>query len=229
MRKLELDIQANDRDWLYTQYVTKQRGMKDISLECKTTEDSIRNRLKRFGIHVRDHKQALSIRNINYPNKVRPENREEVTNKLRTGKYIECAFCLKSIYVNKKSTRKFCSRRCNNLYRMEHRARRPNWRDWVEYGQWRNLVYSRDCWKCRICGSKVDINAHHIVYAKHREDLRFDTSNGITLCKKHHIQVHSPTSKELLLNNPNIGESPEVDNPEASIREYLYSLIRSND
>lgn len=229
MKKLELNILANDRDWLYNEYVNRQRGMRSIALECKTTEDTIRNRLVRFGIKIRTHKQALKIKNRKFPNRVRESNREKVNKALRTGHIIRCKFCNSEMYINKKSTRKYCSRGCFLLYKEEHRKRQTNWRDWPEYKEWRSLVYFRDNWKCKICESKRDINAHHIYEGSNYPSKRFETSNGITLCKKHHIQVHSPTSKELLLNNPNIGESPEVGNSEASIREYLFSLIRSND
>lgn len=106
-----------------------------------------------------------------------------------------------------------------------------NDKEWL-YNQYINLQRGlKDIadWKCKICGSKHKINAHHILFANDFPERRFDTSNGITLCDEHHKKVHSPNSKELLLKNPNIGGSPEVDNPEASIREYLFSLIRSND
>lgn len=229
MKKLELDIKANDKDWLYEQYVIKQRGMKSIAIECDTTEDSIRTRLKRFDIDIRSHKKALKIRNSKYPIKFTIESRKKSNDIKRTGRYINCKFCNESFYINKKSQRKFCSRECLNSHKLEHRKHGQDWRDWAEYKEWRNLVYYRDLWKCKICDSKKEINAHHILEAQKFPEKRFDVSNGITLCKKHHIQVHSPSSEELLEKNPNIGGSPEVDNPEASIREYLFSLIRSND
>lgn len=229
MKELELDIKANNKDWLYEQYINKQRGYKDIALECGTTEDAIRKRLNRFGIQTRNHKEALEIRNKKFPNKMSQEKRIETNNKLRTGKEIKCTFCDTAFYINKKSKRKFCSIRCRNLFLEENRKRSPDWRDWTEYKEWRKLVYFRDGWRCRICGSKKDINAHHIEYGKENPNQRFNTENGITLCKVHHIQVHSPNSKELLLKNPNFGGSLEVDNPEASLREYLKTLIRSND
>ena len=66
----------------------------------------------------------------------------------------------------------------------------------------------------------------------HIEKKRFDTENAIVLCEKHHIRLHKNTSsfiQECVKQTSNIGGTPVVDNPEASIREFLLSLIRSND
>lgn len=56
-----------------------------------------------------------------------------------------------------------------------------------EYIQWRKAVYERDdfnCQECKARGGKLE--AHHIKpFATHPE-LRFEVSNGITLCKSCH-------------------------------------------
>lgn len=228
MRKLELDIKANDGKWLRKEYQINKRGLRDIAIECNTTEDSIKTRLKRFNIPLRSHKEALKIRNKKYPVVLSQEAKDLANKKKRRGFYLHCNNCFKEVYTTRE-TRKFCSIACRNSYRREHIHREQDWRDWPEYNEWRSLVYFRDNYSCKICGSKTNINAHHIQEANKFPESRFEVSNGIVLCQKHHIQVHSPTNKELLLNNPNFGGSPEVDNPEASIKEYLFSLIRSND
>lgn len=60
------------------------------------------------------------------------------------------------------------------------------------YKDWRGLVFKRDNWTCRECfdksrrGHAVYLEAHHLKpFATHIE-LRFDVSNGVTLCKKCH-------------------------------------------
>lgn len=56
-----------------------------------------------------------------------------------------------------------------------------------EYRYWRSAIYKRDdytCQKCRVRGGRLE--AHHInSFATHPE-LRFEVSNGISLCKSCH-------------------------------------------
>lgn len=56
-----------------------------------------------------------------------------------------------------------------------------------EYRRWRMACLRRDKRTCQDCGStKGQMTVHHIkAYATH-PDLRYDTSNGITLCVKCH-------------------------------------------
>jgi predicted restriction endonuclease len=57
-----------------------------------------------------------------------------------------------------------------------------------EYKKWRKLVYSRDKHQCQWPGCSVNkrLNAHHIKTWAHYPGLRFEVSNGITLCYYHH-------------------------------------------
>jgi len=76
-----------------------------------------------------------------------------------------------------------------------HRSDRTIYR-WIE-SIWRKLVYNKDNYTCKICGDRggcghrVKLNAHHILpYAKY-PNVRYDISNGITLCEKCHRMLHS--------------------------------------
>lgn len=61
-----------------------------------------------------------------------------------------------------------------------------------EYKQWRDSVYRRDKWTCQHCGRKVKpITAHHIKSFTNFPGLRFEESNGVTLCRSCHKKVHA--------------------------------------
>lgn len=56
------------------------------------------------------------------------------------------------------------------------------------YKSWRNKVYARDHFHCRLCGKGGNLNAHHIVRKADDASLAFTTLNGISLCLIcHHI------------------------------------------
>lgn len=65
-------------------------------------------------------------------------------------------------------------------------------RDRTEYQNWRKQVYIRDDYTCQTCGERGRIlNAHHIKPWAKFPDLRYDVSNGITLCEKCHDLAHN--------------------------------------
>ena len=67
-----------------------------------------------------------------------------------------------------------------------------------EYKTWRLAVFKRDGFRCRGCGSREKLCAHHIIYwrdTKDNRDLRYDVNNGITLCVKCHLEAHGGSWK----------------------------------
>jgi 5-methylcytosine-specific restriction endonuclease McrA len=71
---------------------------------------------------------------------------------------------------------------------INHMARRTFY-----YRTWRESVFKRDKYTCQKCSSVGGIlNAHHILKFSSHPEL----DNGITLCKKCHIDVHKKTLLE---------------------------------
>ncbi len=66
----------------------------------------------------------------------------------------------------------------------------------LEYEIWRNEVYKRDNWTCRLCRSKKDIVAHHLKLFSEFPELRFSVDNGITLCRSCHMKLHFNNKKQ---------------------------------
>jgi len=60
-----------------------------------------------------------------------------------------------------------------------------------EIRKWRELVFIRDNFTCKICNVKGGrLNAHHINSWNKHEDDRFILDNGITLCEDCHKNFH---------------------------------------
>jgi hypothetical protein len=83
-------------------------------------------------------------------------------------------------------------------------------------------VISRDNGTCQVCGSKEQLQAHHIKsYADH-PDIRWDVENGLTVCFTCHLKIHSAANE----NSVNSGEAlPDTEksggNPEPSSERKL--------
>ncbi|WP_052331229.1 HNH endonuclease [Planktothrix agardhii] len=65
-------------------------------------------------------------------------------------------------------------------------------RETAEGRDWRKAVFERDAYTCQHCGDSKggNLNAHHIKSFALYPELRYELSNGITLCKSCHRQVH---------------------------------------
>ncbi|UKS25043.1 phage replisome organizer N-terminal domain-containing protein [Paenibacillus sp. HWE-109] len=66
-----------------------------------------------------------------------------------------------------------------------------HYRTTAEYTTWRSLVFERDDYTCQHCRTKGNkLNAHHIKSFADYKELRFEVSNGLTLCEECHSKEH---------------------------------------
>jgi hypothetical protein len=63
------------------------------------------------------------------------------------------------------------------------------------YAEWRALVFRRDGYRCVTCGAKRGIQAHHKKPFALYVSLRYEVSNGQTLCSKCHEIVHKKSAE----------------------------------
>lgn len=65
-------------------------------------------------------------------------------------------------------------------------------RNSAEATMWRNTVFNRDEYTCQGCSSRGGkLHAHHIVPWAVSVELRFEVSNGCTLCESCHKIIHN--------------------------------------
>lgn len=65
-----------------------------------------------------------------------------------------------------------------------------------EYSNWRKKVLKRDGKKCKFpgCKRRSRLEVHHIIPWSVSVYLRFEVSNGITLCHKCHASIKNKES-----------------------------------
>lgn len=106
-----------------------------------------------------------------------------------------CLVCGNAV---KAMSRLYCSVSCRNRGVYADKTKHPNWNDdastkyqklrnsvWKELEIWRKAVLGRDG-KCVLCSSTTKLQADHIKPFMYFPDLRFQLSNGRTLCYECH-------------------------------------------
>lgn len=69
----------------------------------------------------------------------------------------------------------------------------------VEYRLWRIDIFERDKYTCVMCGQRGgDLEADHIKQFAHYPELRFDRTNGRTLCKPCHRKTNTFGNSQII-------------------------------
>lgn len=123
------------------------------------------------------------------------KNKVIASRHLVNGKTLSCG-CLKTITAinNGKNNAHKISGEKSYLYKKEitdfERSNRRNLQ-LTKNKNWRNEIFIRDNFTCNICKDKGDkLQVHHLNSYAFFKEQRFDLNNGITLCKKCHLDFH---------------------------------------
>ena len=151
---------------------TKEHEDKRLQAVRKSNENRIYKRGYKRAI---EHIQPM----IDVYNKLREENPE---------KYRE---------IDIKNLPKNNSLEHNGNWRGGKTKENKNWRiqNSGRLRRWRKKVLERDKYVCRECGSKESLEAHHIIPLSESKITSSLLMNGVTLCKRCHIETDSYAGK----------------------------------
>lgn len=67
-----------------------------------------------------------------------------------------------------------------------------------EHKEWAKKVKQKDNYRCQICFKSENLESHHLYGYEQVESLRYEISNGITLCVGCHTKMHEIFGKEYI-------------------------------
>ena len=126
--------------------------------------------------------------------------------------HFPCIICKKEIYTQpaqlRLRSRKTCSKKCNALHRRMLAEKRRVGQGYTKHQldrlaryspeaeKWRKQVFERDDYTCRICEIRgARLEADHIKPWAYFPELRFELSNGRTLCRPCHDKTKIPANQ----------------------------------
>lgn len=153
--------QLADREWLESEYIGKRKSTPTIAAEVGCSNRSVCLWLERHGI------QARGVGSEKGHKRTTDETRQKQSAARR------------GLLIGPKN---------------------PNWRGGIQLKHpernryrakmWVKAVKDRDDWKCVECDATDRLHAHHIEGWRSRPDLRYEISNGVTLCHECHVLAH---------------------------------------
>jgi 5-methylcytosine-specific restriction endonuclease McrA len=206
-----------DRDILYQLYIVEDKSIRDIEKILGVGRTTINQRLKDYSIplkptggeaHKGKHYPAISEAKKGHP--VSDETRERIRHQLKGRKHTEeekqkiseAIKGEKNPFYGKKHTEETRKRISEAGIGKHNGEKSAMWkggitpitdtiRHSIETKLWRESCMARDNWTCQKCGKQGGyLEVHHIKNFADYPELRFAIDNGITLCKKCHLEFH---------------------------------------
>lgn len=177
--------ELNDVEWLNAKYNEDGLTTYEISNILGCNEESVRKNMKRMGISRRSKGTRYVVDKVRsrewlYNQYVTlNKTQEQIAEELDCGSTVICKWV--RMHKIHKDTRW-----SHNDWK-ESKGQRNS----LEYNRWRKKVYAKDDFICTNCGSNKRLQAHHIKPFAHYKHLRYEVTNGITLCINCHRRIHS--------------------------------------
>ena len=120
--------------------------------------------------------------------------------------------------------------------RFKSGAKHPYWKGGIskgrdlieaktEYQRWKQKIKKRDAYTCKICGSRKNLEVHHIFPLSIFPEYQIETWNGITLCEKCHRKIRH---KEIQYKNQFIKNIFKMSKKRISPHQNQLSLLTKN-
>lgn len=189
--------------WLYE---VQRMNCADIGTEMGVHGDTVRRRLREAGIRIRHHNDTKRG--------AKPKTRTKINERAVVRMYYEPGQSIKTVAEHFGVERGIIGRILHErgapikhitevretLTGPDHHSwrhdisdeEREQRRDANKQAEWRDKVYARDGFACRRCGDDRggNLNAHHIEGHSYAKEIRWEVSNGVTLCADCHRAFH---------------------------------------
>ena len=185
-----------DEAWLRTKYIDENLSFRMISALIPCSSLTVSRAIRKAGIDVKP--KHFTYGDINLNPAVGERNGNWAGGKHHCS---DCNIQLGYRYPKNNGTVR-CKPCANKFYRGKNNACwKPNEqkstlissriRHSADAKDWRNAVFVRDGYMCKICGENTrTLAAHHLDAFEIFPEKRFDVDNGVTLCGVHHTQFH---------------------------------------
>jgi len=121
----------------------------------------------------------------------------------KSNNFVKCKTCRKEFHSSPSNHQKYCSKECYVISPRGKGSLSRRWKGGItpknkqirasdKYKLWIKSVFTRDNYRCCKCHKRGgNIEAHHIKPFYLYPELRFEVSNGMTLCVKCHNNTKS--------------------------------------
>lgn len=204
-----------DKNELIVAYIDKKLSTRKCAEIFGTNHTRIQEILDEYNIPKRRKKEAQKGKKFSEETRLKmslakkgkpisESLRKSVTGIIPKSKFsghknFNCFICGKECFDKPYRKHMYCSIKCRNLSKGEQHINykglmsrgEQTKRNWKVYKDFKKEVHIRDKCMCLCCGSKMKLEAHHLIPWSKDEKLRFDSNNAITLCKHCHRELHN--------------------------------------